>query len=688
MHSIGIDVGGTFTDLVVVNQDNEMTMMKVPSTPENPLDGIRNGLKEIAESFGCSLENLVKETERLVHGTTVATNTMLQYNGAKTALLTTFGFRDALEMRRCHRKGQWDFFTPQPPIIVPRRLRRGIRERTLWDGTIDEILDETQLKTELTALVEKHKVEAIAICFLFSFKNATNERRAAEIIRRAYPDLFVSASSEVAPQIREYERTCTTVVNAFVGPRLATYLNQMGSYLESRGLAREFQVIQSNGGVTTASAAGQHGARALLSGPAGGAIGGASLAKKIGEPNLIVADMGGTSFDLTLIQGNNISLVSEEEVAGYKISLPMIDIHTIGAGGGSIGYLDPGGMLRVGPKSAGAKPGPACYGRGGSEPTVTDANLVLGFLNPDYFLGGGMMLDQQLAARAIDERVAKPLSISTTEAAQAIYEIVNANMVDAVHVITVQKGYDPRDFALVAAGGASPVHAGVLAKALDIPRVIIPQAASVFCALGGLEADMRYDYVRTFLAKTGSLSMEDLWQAFDELRHRGNTRLEEDGISADARSYEYWLEMRYIGQHWEIPVPFSAGNGHRPELEEVVQEFHRRHELVRGYKLEDREAEIADIRLMAIGRSPKLKLQAKQIEGTDASAAIKGRREAYFGAERGFIEVPVYHGPTLRPGNEIAGPVIIETPHTTIVIYPGEQARVDGYENIIVAVPA
>ncbi|MBI3951647.1 MAG: hydantoinase/oxoprolinase family protein [Acidobacteria bacterium] len=684
MYSIGMDVGGTFTDVVVVDEKSDVMIMKIPSTPENPSEGIKNGLQQIADSVGLNLQELMNCTERLVHGTTVATNTMLQYNGAKTALLTTDGFRDSLEMRRCHRKGQWDFFTPQPPIIVPRQLRRGIKERTLWDGTIDQPLDEEHLQSEIKELVEKHGVEAIAICFLFSFKNSRNERQAAEIIRRTYPQIFVSTSSEVSPQIREYERICTTVVNAFVGPGLSTYLSQLGDHLQSQGMTREFQVIQSNGGVTTASAAGQHGVRALLSGPAGGAIGGASLAEMIDEPNLIVADMGGTSFDLTLVQDKKISLVSEEEIAGYKISLSMIDIHTIGAGGGSIGYIAPGGMLKVGPRSAGARPGPACYGQGGTEPTVTDANLVLGLLNPDYFLGGMMRLDRDLAIKAIDEKVARPLGVSTTEAAQAIYEIVNANMVDAIHVITVQKGYDPREFALVAAGGAAPLHTGVLAQALEIPRVIIPQASAAFCALGALEADMKYDYVRTYLVKTGSLDMAHLLRAFEELRQQGYARLERDGIPSEKRVFEYWLEMRYVGQHWEIPVPARRGNGRPPDLSEFLQEFHRRHEMIHGYKLEEREAEIANIRVMAIGKSPKLTWTPKPFEGADAAAALKERRSAYLGTERGFWVVPVYDGLELKPGNELSGPAIIEKPATTIVIYPDQHARVDGYENIIV----
>jgi N-methylhydantoinase A len=684
MYSLGIDVGGTFTDVVIVDEKNEVEMMKIPSTPENPLEGIKNGLKEIAGVIGRGEEDLVRATERFVHGTTVATNSMLEYNGARTALLTTLGFRDSLEMRRCHRNGQWDFFTPQPPVIVPRYLRRGIKERTLWDGTIDQPLDEDQLRSELKELVEKHKVGALAICFLFSFKNPENERRAAEIIRETYPHIFVSASSEVAPQIREYERTCTTVVNAFVGPGLSTYLRELGGYLESKGMSREFQVIQSNGGVTTASAAGQHGVRALLSGPAGGAIGGASLAEAIDEPNLIIADMGGTSFDLTLVQNKQISLVTEEEIAGYKISLPMIGIYTVGAGGGSIGHLDAGGIMKVGPKSAGANPGPACYDRGGTEATVTDANLILGFINPDYFLAGTMQLNPALAARAIEENVARPLGISTTEGAQAIYEIVNSNMVDAIHVVTVEQGYDPRDFALVAAGGAAPLHTGVLANALGIPRVIIPHASSVFCALGGLEADMKYDYVRTYLVKMRSLESEQLFDSFEELRQEGVARLEKDGIAENMRFFEYWLEMRYVGQHWDIPVPVSMGNGNKPQLREIVQEFHKRHELVHGYKLEEREVEIANLRLMAIGKSSKLKLKTKSLEGKNASAALKDRRRAYFGTEAGFLEVPVYDGSKLRSGNAFAGPAIVEKPSTTIVIYPEQKARLDERENMIV----
>jgi N-methylhydantoinase A len=683
MYSIGMDVGGTFTDVVVADEKNEIKVLKIPSTPRSPLDGIRAGLEAVAKAVGISVKDLVKKTDRLVHGTTVATNTMLQYSGAKTALFTTKGFRDSIEMRRCHRKGQWDFFTEQPPMIVPRRYRRGIKERTLWDGSIDQPLDEKHLLEEVKELVEKHGIEAISICFLFSFKKSTNERRAAQLIREHYPKVFVSASSDVAPQIREYERTSTTVVNAFVSPALSRYLEQLGGYLQSEGSTRDYQVIQSNGGITTSRAAGQNGVRALLSGPAGGAIGGVSLSERISEPNLIVADMGGTSFDVTLIQNGHISLVSEGEIAGYKVSLPMMDIHTVGAGGGSIGYVDAGGMLKVGPRSAGGQPGPVCYAMGGTEPTVTDADLVLGLINPDFFLGGSIHLDKQLALNAITEHVAKPLHISPVEAAQAMFEIVNANMVDALHLITVQKGHDPREFALVAAGGACPIHACVLAAALGMKRVVVPRTSEAFCAQGALEADMKYDYVRTCLLRMASLDPKELLGYFDELRQQGIERLRQDGISQDSWHFDYSLEMRYIGQHWQISVPLKLRDGQLPPMTEIMQAFHNRHEAVNGYKLEGREAEIVNIAVMAIGRSPKLQLRTWKEDGANAASAIKGKRRAYFGRPE-FIEVPLYDSELLTSGRMFQGPAIIEKPNTTIVVGRDQRAHVDRYENIII----
>lgn len=682
MFSIGIDVGGTFTDLVVIDGRNEALLLKVPSTPHDPLEGIRNGLRAAADAVGCGFEDLVAETERLVHGTTVATNAMLQYRGARTALLTTSGFRDSLEMRRCHRRGQWDFFAPQPPMIVPRFLRRGIHERTLWDGSIDRPLDEQQLIEQVGRLVEEENVGAIAICFLFSFKNPQNERKAAACIRPRFPQVFVTASSEVAPQIREYERTCTTVVNAFVSPGLSLYLNRLSASLRSERMQRDYQVLQSNGGITTASAAGNCGVRALLSGPAGGAIGGVSLAARLSEPNLIVTDMGGTSFDVTLVQNRQVSLVSEGEIAGYKISLPMIDIHTVGAGGGSIAYVDGGGMLKVGPRSAGAEPGPACYNRGGSEPTVTDADLVLGLLNPDYFLGGALRLRKDLALAAIGEKVARPLGLSAEVAARAIFEIVNANMVDAIHAITVGKGNDPREFALVAAGGAGPLHAGMLARALGIKRVIAPHASEVFCALGALEADMKYDFVRTCLLKTGTLDMQELLDAIGELRREGIARLRQDGVPEDLWSFEYSLEMRYIGQHWQIPVPFLWDGAAVPSADDILSAFHRRHETIHGYKLPGREAEIVNIAVMAVGKSPKVKLKPRPLQGKNASAALKTEREACLGQSE-FARIPVYDALALRPGNEILGPAIVEKPNTTLIVYPGSRAFVDAYEDVI-----
>lgn len=682
MYHLGIDVGGTFTDLAVVVND-QVSMFKSPTTPQNPADGIRNGLQQIAAHLGIDVTALLTNTQQFVHGTTVATNAVIQYRGAKTALLTTEGFRDSLEMKRCHRKGQWDFFTPQPPLIVPRYLRRGIRERVLYDGVVDTPLDESQLIEQVDDLVLGHGIEAIAICFLFSFKNNAHEATAARLIRERYPAIFVTASHEISPQIREYERTCTTVLNAFVGPVLSNYLGNLGKFLGSNGLAREYQVIQSNGGVTTASAAGQHGARALLSGPAGGAIGGLMLAESTGEPNLIIADMGGTSFDLTLVQEKQLQLESETEIAGYTISLPMIGIHSIGAGGGSVGYIDDSGIVQVGPRSAGAVPGPACYGRGGLEPTVTDANLALGFISPDFFLGGAMVLDKGLARRAIEEHLAKPLGISVEQGAQAIFEIVNSNMVDAIQVVTVQKGFDPRDFALVAAGGASPIHTGILARSLGIRRVIVAKASSVFCALGALQADAKYDYVSTFLARSGSVDLDKLAAEFARLIAQAETLLQQDGIADDRRHLEFSLDMRYIGQHWDILVPVDLNKG-VPDLAAATAEFHKRHDMLHGYKMEERETEIVNCRVMAIGRNPPIPVKSKPLGAEDSSHASKGSRRAYLGVDFGFMDVPIYDGDRLLPGNRILGPAIVERSNTTVVMGMNENALVDKDENLII----
>ena len=682
MIRVGIDVGGTFTDIALVAGD-ELTMLKTPTTPGDPAKGIRLGLEQLAERRDETLPQLMGQVDRFVHGTTVATNAILQNIGAKTALLTTEGFRDSLEMRRCHRKGQWDFFTPQPPLIVPRHLRRGVRERVMYDGSVDTPLDEAQLMAQVDDLVMNFGVQAIGICFLFSFKNNDHELRAAGLIRERYPDVFVTASCEISPQIREYERTCTTVVNAFVGPVLDDYLDELGAFLVGSGLARGFQVIQSNGGVTSASSAGQHAARALLSGPAGGAIGGIALAAATGEKNLIIADMGGTSFDVTLVQDGQLQLVSETEIAGYTISLPMIGIHTIGAGGGSIGYVDESGIMKVGPRSAGALPGPACYDRGGIEPTVTDASLVLGLLNADFFLGGRMVLDSERSRTAVLERIARPLGLTVDQGAQAIFEIVNSNMVDAIQVVTVQKGYDPRDFALVAAGGASPIHMTVLARSLGIRRVIVPKASSVFCALGALEADSKYDYVSTFLTRS-DIEPAKVSEVMDQMAQQGGARLEADGIPPGERLFEYSLDMRYVGQHWDMSVPLTV-NGGSPDIAAAAAEFHVRHEMLHGYKMEERPTEIVNCRLMAIGRSPSVKLKRSAISASGAPPE-KNRRRAYFGALSGFIEAPVYDGDQLRPGNAANGPAIVERSNTTVVLLPGDRLRVDKYENIIIDV--
>ncbi len=472
-YRVGIDIGGTFTDGAVVAPDGAIGIFKDRSTPSDPSVGVFNVLRRAATHYGLRPVDFLGQIDLLVLGTTVATNTMLQHNGTSTGLITTKGFRDALEMRRGFKPNIWDLSPQRPPMIVPRYQRLGVKQRMNYLGEVVTPLDEKDARRVIRRL-RARGVESIAVCLLFAYVNDAHERRLRELIAEEFPAAYISTSSDVLRQVREYERTSTTVVNAYVGPAVKRYLARLREGLAKEGLKNEFLVMQSNGGVMTIAFASSHAVNAVLSGPSAGAIGGMLWARTLDEPNLVVVDMGGTSFDVTLINGGRYEMTTEGEVGGYRVALPVIDIHTIGAGGGSIAHLDQGGLLRVGPRSAGAVPGPVCYGQGGTEPTVTDANLVLGYLSAEYFLGGEMPLDKAAAVHAVKECIADRLGLDTVTAAHGIYKLTNANMADAIRVMSIQKGHDPRSFALVAAGGAGPAHAVRLAQAVGLPLVPHP----------------------------------------------------------------------------------------------------------------------------------------------------------------------------------------------------------------------
>jgi N-methylhydantoinase A len=681
-YRVGIDIGGTFTDGAVVGPSGAIDIFKDRSTPADPSRGVFNVLRKAAAHYGQAPRDFLGAIDLLVLGTTVATNTMLQHRGAATGLITTRGFRDSLELRRGFKPDIWDLSPQRPPMIVPRYRRLGVRQRMDYQGEVLTPLDEADARRVIRQLRERG-VESIAICLLFAYVNDAHERRLAELIAEEFPEAYVAASSEVLRQVREYERTSTTVVNAYVGPAVKRYLAHLRSGLAAEGLGSEFLVMQSNGGMMTIAFASQHAVNAVLSGPSAGAIGGLFWARTLNEPNLIVVDMGGTSFDVTLLNAGQYEMTTEGEVGGYRVALPMIDIHTIGAGGGSIAGLDAGGLLRVGPQSAGAVPGPACYGQGGAEPTVTDANLVLGYLSAGYFLGGEIRLDHAAAVEAVRTRIADPLKIDVVAAAHGIYKLTNANMADAIRVMSIQKGHDPRSFALIAAGGAGPAHAARLAQAVDLPRVIVPKAASVFCALGMLESDLKHDYVYTFWDFLSRLDLDRLNLEFERLEADGRAALQAEGTAPEAIRLERSMDMRYVGQHHEVTVPVPAHRLTPADVPEIARRFHQVHQRLFMYHEPQADIETVNIRLMAIGEVAKPELSRLSADGTDVAAALKGTRPVYFEECSGFTDTPVYDGARLRPGMRFGGPAIVEEVTTTTVLIPGWVCSVDVFGNLI-----
>jgi N-methylhydantoinase A len=551
-----------------------------------------------------------------------------------------------------------------------------------YKGDIVSPLDEQDAIKVINKL-KNAGVESIAICLLFSYINDVHEIRLRELVREIFPEAYVSLSSEILRQVREYERTSTTVVNSYVGPVVSRYLERLRDRLAQEGLENEFLVMQSNGGVMTIDYASSHAVNAVLSGPSAGAIGGMFFSRTLSEPNIIVVDMGGTSFDVTLINNGTYETTTEGEVGNYRVALPVIDIHTIGAGGGSIAQIDKGGLLKVGPESAGAIPGPACYGLGGDLPTVTDANLLLGYLSEDYFLGGEMQLDKEAALRVVKEGVADLLGLDPILVSHGIHKLTNANMADAIRVMSIQKGHDPRNFALLAAGGAGPAHAVRLAEAVNLSRVIVPKTASVFCALGMLESDLKHDYVYTFWNTLSKIDIEKLNGDYEMLEARGKEALSEEGTSPEDIRIERSMDMRYVGQHHEVTVPIPTHKLTTEDLPQIAQLFHETHQRLFMYHEPDADIETVNIRLMAIGIVSKPEIKRLSSNGKDPSQALKGTRPVYFEETDSFVDTEVYDGAMLMPGMQFSGPAIIEEVTTTTVLIPAWFCTVDEFGNLI-----
>ena len=667
MLRVGIDVGGTFTDLVAVDEAGRVTLAKSPSTPADPSMGVLDGIGLLAQELGLTIAGLLERTEVIVHGTTVATNALLERKGATVGMLTTAGHRDIVEMREGLKDDRYNLRMPPPVPLVPRARRLDVRERMRFDGKVETPLDRRSAEAAIRRLA-RDGVQSVAVCYLHAYRDGRHERETRALLARLLPDAYVSLSSEVLPQIKEYERFGTTVVNAYVGPVLAGYLGRLGRRLGEAGYRGRVLIMQSHGGVATIADSVRLAAGAVLSGPAGGIAGSAHCARVVGEGNLITFDMGGTSTDIALLERGEPHLTGDKAVGGNKVALPSIDIHTLGAGGGSIARVDSGGILHVGPESAGAVPGPACYGRGGGEATVTDANVVLGLLDPANFLGGRTHLDAGAAERAV-VRVARALGMSAVAAAEGICRVVNTNMAEGIRLVSVRRGADPRRFALLAFGGAAGLHITQVARMLEITRVIVPRVASVLSAWGMLATDLRYEMVRTHVGEAREIGSLRLRRRFSEMEAEGRKRLGDFGGEITVRRS---VDMRYGEQTFEIGVPLDGVSMDAPDLmEQVVARFHTRHEALYTYSAPGQEVVLVNARLAVIGRLPAL--PSDETRPTGAPATAPRLRRAYLGR---WMEVPVHDMDALPPGQEIKGPAIFESATTTVVIRADERALV------------
>src|SRR4051794_31325253 len=686
MYRIGIDVGGTFTDLVAIDEGGATVLAKVVSTPQDPSVGVLDGLAQLAERLGLGVDALLGQTDRIVHGTTVATNALLERKGARLGLLTTEGHRDVVEMREGLKDDRYNLRMPPPGQLVPRHLRLGVRERLRADGRIELPLDPASLDAAIAKLGEA-KVEAVAVCYLHAYRDPRHERATRDALTSALPDVYVSLSSEVLPQIKEFERVSTTIVNAYVGPVLSRYLARLEGRLAEAGYRGPTLIIQSHGGVAPIAESGRLAAGAVLSGPAGGAAGSVYSARLLGEKNLIPFDMGGTSTDICLVVESQAALVMDRKVGAHRIALNSLDIASIGAGGGSVARVDAGGILHVGPESAGAMPGPACYGQGGEAATVTDANLVLGYLDPANFLGGARQLDPAAAERAVD-RIATQLGIERIAAARGIHRIVNTTMAEGVRLISVRRGVDPRRFALFAFGGAAGLHATDIARQLGLSRVIVPRVAAVLSAWGMLATDLRFEVARTHIGDARALDGAAVKRLFEEMEAEGMARLRQSfaGPARAARA----VDMRYGEQVFEITVPLDdmaqGVDWSVPDpLPQIVERFHRRHEALYTYSMPDQEAVLVNARVAVSGILEEL----PQEPNLPAAPPVppEAERRIYFDE---WVTAPVYNFDDLAPAQTIAGPAIVESATTTVLLRPTDRATVtpQGWLDIAVGAAA
>jgi N-methylhydantoinase A len=676
---VGVDIGGTFTDVAMVDEaTGRIGIAKVLTTPHDFSEAVIDGIKQ-----GLARETIAPpDVSLLAHATTVVTNALLEHKGARAGLITTRGFRDVLELRRSARADLYDLFQDGPAILVPRRWRFEITERIDAQGAVVTPLEEGEIDG-LVAQIKEEKLDAVAVCFLFSFLNDRHERIVGERLRRALPGVKIFLSYEVLPEVREFERASTTAVCAYVAPVLESYLGRLHEAVSKLGLPK-LHIMGSSGGVLEIAEALRMPAMAVESGPAAGVIAAALVGKQLGIGNIISFDMGGTTAKASLIAEGEIAVTADYEVggsghvnrwqlgSGHPVRVPVIDLAEVSAGGGSIAWVDPGGALKVGPGSAGSAPGPAAYGRGGTEATVSDANVVLGYLNREALLGGGLKVDLTAAENAIARSVGGPLGLSVPEAAARIIEIVDSNMAEALRIVSVERGHDPREFSLVAFGGAGPIHAASLAEELQIPDVIVPPAPGVFSALGLVATDLKRDYSRTFYADLRKVDPAAVAAALAGMEAEGRAMLEAANVATEHRGLLRFADVRYRRQAYELTVPMAEGPITRDTLDRLLKSFHDKHRQTYGHASPTDAVQLVNLRLTAVGRIPGVAL-AQSMNATERRTMM---RDVWFPAT-GFVATPVHWRPGLAPGSTIDGPAVIEALDSTSVLPPGWRASID-----------
>jgi N-methylhydantoinase A len=676
-YRLGIDAGGTFTDFVLAANTGDIRLYKVLSTPSDPTGAIEEGMKLIAEDLGETPAEIVSNSDLCINGTTVGLNALIQHKGGKTGLICTAGHEDSIEIRLGHKEDgyRYDPEYPAAVMLVPRYLRKGVRERVISSGSIKTSLHEDDVRDACRFFL-KEGVESVAISFVWSVLNSKHEQRAAKIVREMMPEVALTVGSDLYPQVREYTRTSTAVVNAYLAPILTRYVVAVDQYFKRLGARHPVRYFQSNGGLGLGQALSQRSVYAINSGPASAPQAGLFVAAPFKKKNVITIDMGGTSFDITLTRDGVTNINKNIDMLRYRIGIPMIQVETLGAGGGSIGWIDSMGLLQVGPQSAGARPGPACYGQGGSLPTVTDANLLLGYLSPKGLLGGRLPLDVEKARAAI-KTVAEPLGISIERAAYGMFTIVNNNMVNGIRRVSVERGYDPRDFVLVGAGGATAAHITALAGEMAIDTVVLPKLASGLCAFGQIISDVKYNYMATSPLRLEGDAYAAIAKLFNRIEADGVKHLVADGFAESKIRIERSLDMRYVGQVHECTVEIGNFKNDARALEKVKAAFHRRHQELYTYSEPHNAVEVVNIESTLYGQVDKPQ-PPRVKKGTSAAKALIGRRRAIFSADGKAVAVPVYDGSKLGAGAVINGPAIIEEVTTTIVVEPKWSARLDG----------